>query len=271
MSEAARKVVVGSDGSALAEGVLDPLQTLLGSEEGARVYLLRTIAADAPEEQIEEARAALEQAARRHAAPRCEFEAHVRRGDAAEEILRFSQEVEADLIAMSSHGRRGVERFVRGSVAERVLRHAERPVLLLNPFALASWEGGVARVIVPLDGSERAEAILPLAQDFARRLSAELRVLHVSEPNDAPHRGIHRARIEATHAGLDAEGQPATLALREGGPAEAILDEVEQSEGGVLLAMTTHGLSGLERWAYGSVAEHVLRRCPAPLLVLRQR
>lgn len=268
-SEALRRVVVPSDGSALSEGVLDPLQGLLG-EEGARVYLLRTIAADAPEERIEEARTALEQAARRHAAPRCEFEAHVRRGDAAEEILRLGQEVDADLIAMSSHGRRGVERFVRGSVAERVLRHAERPVLLLNPFGLARWEGGLARVIVPLDGSERAEAILPLARSLAGRLGAELRLLHVREPADAPHRGHHLARVEAAHAGLDAEGERTSLALLEGGAAEGILAEVEQSEG-VLLAMTTHGLSGLERWAYGSVAEHVLRRCPAPLLILRQR
>ena len=64
-SEGAPRVVVGSDGSALSEGVIDPLQTLLGSEEGARIYLLRTIAPDAPEDQIEAARAALERAARR--------------------------------------------------------------------------------------------------------------------------------------------------------------------------------------------------------------
>jgi nucleotide-binding universal stress UspA family protein len=70
---------------------------------------------------------------------------HVRVGDAVAEILAGSREVEADLIAMSTHGRGGLGRLLFGSVAEAVLRQAETPVFMMRQTkaqvaACAAWE-----------------------------------------------------------------------------------------------------------------------------------
>jgi len=270
-ADALRRVLVPLDGSAAAEGILDAVQRLIGASESATVYLLRVLETPqggaAADTAIEEARAYLEQVAQRFRCPHCEFEAHVRPGEAASEILSLSEEVQADLIAMSTHGRSGVERWIRGSVAERVLRNSRVPLLIVNPFDATRWETGFQRVLVPLDGSERALAALPLAESVARRFESNLVLLHAIDPDGRP--GDMNA-LQAQVARLEERGFQARLDLPQGSAEERILDAVEQ-DGAQLLVMTSHGMTGLARWAYGSVAEKVLRHCRCPLLLVPQR
>lgn len=61
-----------------------------------------------------------------------EVESHVRYGDEAEEILSYSSKIGIDLIAMSTHGRSGVKRWLLGTVAEKILRYATKPILLVR-------------------------------------------------------------------------------------------------------------------------------------------
>ena len=105
-------------------------------------------------------------------------------GDPAAVILDACQTERPSLVALSTHGRSGPARWIRGSVAERVLRACEVPLLLANPRALADapaspGELRVERILVPLDGSPGAAAITPSVLELARVFQAEVILLHV--------------------------------------------------------------------------------------------
>jgi nucleotide-binding universal stress UspA family protein len=159
-------------------------------------------------------------------------------------------------------------------VAERVIQRAKAPVLALNPAALEHDPDDSAKpftkVLVPLDGSERGTLVLGMAGRLARANEASLLLLHVLPPKlDNP-----QAREEAgellrvAQERVESEGCRAAIAVVSGEPAECIIGNAED-EGADLIAMTTHGHTGLERWMLGSVAEKVLRGSPVPLLVQR--
>ncbi len=133
-----REILVPLDGSHLAEGIL-PHVTGLARLCGARIRLLRVAlvhtfpGADPTERQVEaveEAQSYLEQVAQPLRESGFEVTTHVRYGHDATEILDHARQEEIDLIAMSTHGRTGLGRWALGSVAERVLRHSPKPVLL---------------------------------------------------------------------------------------------------------------------------------------------
>jgi nucleotide-binding universal stress UspA family protein len=140
------------------------------------------------------------------------------------------------------------------------------------------------RVLIPLDGSEAAEAILPFAERIAGPLDAEVVLLSVVEPvSPVAQLGAASAvgpdalflrQMEAKRylaevaARLEAKGLRVRTALGLGGPAAEIV-EVARSERADLIAMTTHGRSGLGRALFGSVAGAVLRAAPIPVLMIR--
>ena len=276
-----KKILVPMDGSRLAARILTPVARLL--QEGVELTLLRVVE---PRSDTEHDRApAAEVAMRAHlTALRGELDAGVRcavqlvRGDAAEEITRYARDTGQDLVAMATHGRSGVERWVRGSVAERVLRECEVPLLLCNPYGLEPrLEGPFKRVLVPLDGSEMADRILPLVEEVARAHDSQVTLLRV-EPlvitelpsplfagslwDPAPlQESLAPQRDRLATAGLRVEARAAY-----GVVAAEVLSAAREAD---LLAMTTHGRGGVARWWFGSVAEQVLRHAPCPLLVLR--
>jgi nucleotide-binding universal stress UspA family protein len=203
-------------------------------------------------------------------------------GDPAEQILALSEEYEPSLIALSTHGRSGLKRWVRGSVAERILRHSRYPLLLVNPRSADSSEARhdlrFRRLLVPLDVSPTSAAIVPLAAELARLYEAEAILLHALEgglPMDdlgTPIVGTIESPASASRVlesrKRDFAGIPTRTRIVTGRAAPAILDAIE-SEKIDLVAMTTHGRRGISRWLYGSVAEHVLRNGTCPLLVWR--
>jgi nucleotide-binding universal stress UspA family protein len=91
-------------------------------------------------EVIREAEKYLNEIAQRLTAKDLDAEIHVRYGDVAEEILSHSKRNEIDLISMSTHGRSGLGRWLLGSVAEKIVRHSEKPVLLLRAKGKAESE-----------------------------------------------------------------------------------------------------------------------------------
>ena len=106
----------------------------------------------------------------------------VRQGNAAEAIIEVAGAEKQTLIAMATHGRSGLDRWLLGSVAEKVLRGASNPTLVVrakrekNP----GWEmATLKRVIVPLDGSELSERILPHVEALAKHLDLEVTLLGV--------------------------------------------------------------------------------------------
>ena len=134
------------------------------------------------------------------------------------------------------------------------------------------------KILVPLDGSELAEKVLPQVIGLAKLTNAEIHLLRVvlvhtvpgADPTDRQVEAVHQAEeyIEATAGKLKKEGLQVVTHVRYGHEASEILDQVDHS-GADLLAMCTHGRSGPTRWAMGSVSEKVVRRSPVPVLLIR--
>jgi nucleotide-binding universal stress UspA family protein len=138
-------ILVPLDGSGAAEAVLEKLGGYFASGNGeVRLILMQAVAEYPPHfpfVQQEEVQESLMKTAREYldgvqknlgAQPGWRAEAMIRKGDPPEEILRAASDEQVDVIAMSTHGYSGFKRFMLGSVAEKVVRHAERPVFLVR-------------------------------------------------------------------------------------------------------------------------------------------
>lgn len=286
-------ILVPLDESENSRAILRPLEALLRRED-ARVILFRAVVplleraseregrAGSGERHLalrrQEAEEQLEELASTLTAKGVETTVEVALGDPAGAILERAERDPPNLVAMSTHGRRGPSRWIRGSVAERVLRRCPAPLLLVNPKTSEPAEGRFRRILVPVDGSDLSDEILPLAASFAEQHGAAIVLLRVKDlpvgDYAAPAVLIAQrlddvdASLADRRAPLEERGLKVEVRSALGDPATEILDVVER-ESIDLVAMTTHGATGLDRWLFGSVAEHVLRVCPAPVLVKR--
>jgi len=134
------KILVPLDGSECAETSL-PLVEKLAAELQAVIALLRVAYAhtfpgvdptDAQVKVVREAEEYLDKIERQLAAKGFKVETHVRYGHDADEILNHAAEADIDLMALTTHGRSGIKRFLLGSVAEKVLRHSSKPIFLVR-------------------------------------------------------------------------------------------------------------------------------------------
>lgn len=282
------RILVPLDGSILADRVLLHVRRLLVRED-AEVLLFRVLEGSAhgrPKvvQEMERGFASthLEDQRRRLADQGARVRSEVAEGDPADEILKRCETWRPALVAMSTHGRTGLDRWVWGSVAERVLREVRHPVFLTNPRALPEEpfpsEGRFRRILVPLDGSELSSSIMPLATAFARLYESEMLLIHCLHPimSYPPHaemeaevteeRGLEI--LEPHRRAVEQAGLKVRTLVRAEYAAAAILDAAA-GERADLVAMTTHGRTGLARWAFGSVAEKVMHHCPCPVIVKR--
>jgi nucleotide-binding universal stress UspA family protein len=125
-----------------------------------------------------------------------------------------------------------------------------------------------SRILVPLDGSSTAEAVLSHLRRILDRHDSQLVLLQVQPPvPTAPEEDAEKYLRRISFL-LTNEGYPARSILRRGQPAETILD-IAAEEHATLIAMTTHGRTGAARWLLGSVAEKVLQASTRPVLVTR--
>jgi nucleotide-binding universal stress UspA family protein len=293
-----RTILVPLDGSPLAERAL-PSAAAIARAAQARILLLR--AANAPalvgvttvrEEMrvVREASVYLEDVASRLPSGGV-IENAVFYGDAAEAILEEARLRGVDLVAMATHCRGGLDRLIAGSVAARVLREAGVPILLIcstedtpppPPFPTAP------RILVALDGSTFAEAVLPCAREVAELLRGEL-VLMQSVPVPSAVQLDRDGRVVAYVDQQVESLQAEALAYLSGvadsiaadgalprprtevrvGPAADTIAAASQELNAGLVAMATHGRTGLGRLLMGSVAEQVLRQCNLPVLLTR--
>jgi nucleotide-binding universal stress UspA family protein len=213
----------------------------------------------------------------------------VQRGSAAEAILDYAERAKIDQIVMATHGYSGIRRWTHGSVAERVLQAARVPLLLVRVSEedlAEDWRQPMAcqRILVPLDGSPLAEQILPTVTVVARALDAELVLFRVpiaqvsSWVTGEPYlpvlgvletaEGAAQTYLDAVATRLEAEGHDVTVAMSIGAVADCMIEYAEAHDID-LVAMCTHGRTGLARWALGSVADRVLRAGSTPILLVR--
>jgi nucleotide-binding universal stress UspA family protein len=124
------------------------------------------------------------------------------------------------------------------------------------------------RILVPLDGSELALAALEHARGLAQVCGATLVLLHVRDRRSGSDEGGRRYLEFAERQYLADAAVPVELAVRAGAAASEIVDAAGALHAD-LIAMATHGRSGVQRVVYGSVAEHVLRGASVPVLLVR--
>lgn len=216
-------------------------------------------------------------------------------GHPAEEILRCADEKEADLILMATHGRSGIKRWALGSIADKVLRSSTIPVWLIRATAPAGKtvdKESLKTILVPLDGSELAESVLPHVEMLAKQGDAEavnVVLIQVCEPLtilpvstlEVPvnwgsvmeeHMGYARKAAGQYLAGvtarLTAAGLKVSSEVIEGHPASEIINYANKTPSSII-AMATHGRSGIGRWTYGSVAEKILSGASHPIFLVR--
>jgi nucleotide-binding universal stress UspA family protein len=283
------KVLVPLDGSELAEHALSAIDLLVRAG-CRRVALVRVPDAD---NKTSEAEQYLSQVAERLSGRNLEIETSTPHGEPAEAIVAEVARLEADVLAMATHGRSGLGRVLFGSVAASVLQRAPVPVLVTRawerPPATRSADD-VERVLVPLDGSDLAEAVLPVVGALASSsLAAELTLLRVIEPPHDMMTGWVPGAV-FSDIGTEAEQAEALTYLRgladqlqrQHGVADSKIDvdvRVGQSTDTILEAirehrctlvcMVTHAQRGLGRVIVGSVTDGVLKGGATPLLLVR--
>jgi nucleotide-binding universal stress UspA family protein len=302
-SAGARPVLLALDGSRLAERAL-PYAVALARERAAPLLLVRVVeispyriaslSAAALSDvllatELPEAQAYLRQQAMAlpQLAPGLAVQTELRSGDAALELLDAEQAHEAQLLVLTTHGRTGVARWLRGSVVEKLLRQGRAPVFLVRPwddtqmFAAAGGSSGSGRrVVVALDGSALAEKVLAEAGRLAGA-AGELVLATVVPPPPSgtslqpglrsltENRQRARAYLEWSAGRLRERGvsaRPEVLVATDVAGAIADLALGEQAD---LIALSTHGRGSVGRLLYGSVADRLAHLARVPLLLCR--
>lgn len=210
-------------------------------------------------------------------------------GKPAEVIVGRAKSDPACIIALATHGLTGARRWLLGSVASRVAHTTTNPLLFIRPAEAGELATRIELriVFVPLDGSGLAEKIVPHVITLARKMKLEVHLVRVyTLPADAyivgngvymqaltQQRETIQKEVETYLEGkveeLRAEGldQVVSTAI-EGDPAGEIIDLAQRTPNN-LIAMSSHGKSGIVQWVLGSVAEKVIHHSRDPVLVIR--
>ena len=297
-----RKLLVPLDGSKTAEKVLPYARYLAGKFKMA-VELLAVIdiaemATHVSAEKVRHLDTMIDDGVRSSTTylkgvattfPALDVSCTVEKGSAEETIISKAEGDGATLIAMATHGRSGVNRFLLGSVAEKVLRGSANPLLLVRATDAAPATAAFKSVIVPLDGSELAESVLPVVATLAKELDLEVvlfRAYHIPYSAYAADDGGYVVNYDELIAGVREEateylnkkvGEIKNLGvakvaavIKEGFSGDEIIALGRKTPDAVI-AMCSHGRSGIKRWVLGSVTENVVRHSDDPVLVLRAK
>lgn len=194
-------------------------------------------------------------------------------GPVAETLVARVAEVGAELVVMTTHGRGVVSRFWLGSVADHLLRHLEVPMLLVRHRERPAMDSRMAfrRMLIPLDGSERAEAVIEPALTLCPPPTAEVALLRVVAPGpdgEARERGVAAVYLDEVAERLERRGcRVSTTVLVSDAPAQAILEQ-GRPEATDCIALATRGNDGMRRLVLGSVTDKVVRGSDVPVLAL---
>jgi nucleotide-binding universal stress UspA family protein len=220
-------------------------------------------------------------------------------GHPAEAIMAAVKADNTDLVVMCSHGYTGEMRWSMGSIAEKVARHVSSPIFILYEYSTllnesADFSRRPLRILVPLDGSQHAEAVLPKAATLATTLAApahgELHLTRVvpsrgkekSSLDEELERTGHYLRTVIKHMRrhvLSAVGASPEVALSWSitmaeDAASGIIQAAEEGKrrgddaGCQVIAMTAHGQGGLQLWSLGNTTERVLQAARKPLFIV---
>jgi nucleotide-binding universal stress UspA family protein len=189
-------------------------------------------------------------------------------GNPAEEIVKYADSENIGLIVMSTHGQSGIRQWTIGSIANKVVRATKKPVALVRaegPRPGVPRKDMLRKALLPLDGSRESEAAMPYAAELASRLGISVVLVQVLAIGD---KALAEDYLEKIGAQLKQEGVTVESRVIFGEAATEIINLADEIHADVV-AMSTHGRSGIGRWVLGSVAERVLYEGNTPLLLVR--
>lgn len=202
-------------------------------------------------------------------------------------ILNYASEANVDLIALGTHGRRGPSRILLGSVAEEVVRRADRPVFTVRgdeEDQLTRSPETINRILVPVDFSDYSRQALRAAQEWAGLYDATIDALHVVP--EALHPAFYVGGVSSIYD-MDPDIQETvqerleTFVADTGGTSVEIRSHVKIGDAASdivefvddhqidLVTMSTHGRTGLDRFLLGSVAEKIVRHVRSPVVTMK--
>jgi nucleotide-binding universal stress UspA family protein len=215
-------------------------------------------------------------------------ERHLMEGQAAERIVEFAYQHQANLILLSSHGQSGLSGWNVSSVVQKIVLRACTSIMVVRayqPVPPELTDLRYRRLLIPLDGSQRAECVLPQAATLARAHQAQIVLAHVVRRPEMPRRTpptredaeladqvVERNRAEAVEyleqckSRLPGEVQTRVLV---GDHVITALYELIDQEKTDLVFMSAHGYSGQTRWPYGSIVNSFIVYGATPLLIVQ--
>ena len=303
------RIFVPLDGSPLAEQVL-PYVTRISLGMGIPIHLMQVIppvseALADPAHGLyqtgisagfhDQAMDYLNSIKRNHSDVEITCEAH--EGDVVTHIIEEADKSPDSLVAMSTHGRSGVTRWLMGSVTDNVLHHTKNPMLIYRTHQEGDPEPdtNLETIIVPLDGSPLAEQVLPHVTALARAMNLKVTLVRAAATAEQFRAvtgfqridgvsGLHFQNFETMTQAAGAQAadyikEQENSLRRQGiasvdhkivpGSAAHVIVDVALETPDNLVAMTTHGHSGPARWTLGSVTDRVVRHSGDPVLVVR--
>jgi nucleotide-binding universal stress UspA family protein len=295
-------ILVPLDGSLIAECVL-PHTGAMARAFDAKIVLLRMMDKSQAIEkgqlfdlvnwQINKTRANLylEKTKTRLNASGLQVETTVLEGLVADSITDYAQNKGVKLIILSSHGRSGLSQWGISSITQKIIFSAPTSVLIIRahqPAASELEELRYTQIMVPLDGSRRAENVLPMVTVLARYHRSQIHIVHVvktpemarqmplaQEDVDLSDRIVARNREEAiryldqVRAHSPLEGIDVQTHLLTSNNAAAALHELTEQAHIDLVALSAHGYSGNNQWPYGSMVNNFILYSKVPLLVIQ--
>ncbi len=295
-------VLVPLDGSLLAECVL-PHVSAIARAFDAKVILLRVLDKNQASEKAQlfdllnwqinktGAKLYLEKVSTRLQRPGLQIETAVLEGLVAESITKYALSQGVKLVILSSHGRSGLSQWGISSVTQKIIFSAPSSVLIIRAHQPANGktvECQYKRIVVPLDGSRRAENVLPMVTLLARFHQSRIHIVHVvktpemarqmplsREDAELSERMMARNREEALryldqvrlYSPLDGMDVQTHLLTSEN--AAATLHELAEKESIDMVALSAHGYSGNNQWPYGSMANNFILYSKVPLLIVQ--
>jgi nucleotide-binding universal stress UspA family protein len=298
------KILVPLDGSELAEVALPYAEELAGrlGSEIVLVYVMKP-GSDAAEGQnhhlhefymqkmVESTKYSIERNFANSSEKEIKVEPVILTGDPAEQIIKYAEQEDVSLIIMATHGRSGITYWALGSVADKVARAVKRPVALIRSKGVPPdlhEDGLLHKILVPLDGSKESESVIPYIEEIAARIEAEVilsqmvaQAYHVyagggggvteipyTDEEMQPLKTSAEDYLKRVADGLLEKGITTNTQVRVGSVAEEIIKLADEI-GANLVAMSTHGRSGITRWAFGSITDRILRSGNTPVMVIR--
>jgi nucleotide-binding universal stress UspA family protein len=284
------RILLPLDGSLLAERAL-PYALRLAAASGAKLILMHGLQPTTPETPPFDLEGCAVSLREGRILPMADVAGvkietallEVRAGRVAECISEAVAGRAADLVVMSTHGHGGLGRWLYGSVAEQVLAQSPVPVLLVSATADRVWTTATPfRILVPLDGSRFGEEVLEQLDGVAQPLCAEVVLVGAAGPTEAAYHEAApavrtgfdtalketQAYLESVADRLRARGYTVAVDAEIGQPGP-VVDGIMRRRHIDLVAMATHGRTGIARLALGSVATELLQRAPVPLLLWR--